>query len=57
MDTLKDSAPLAHPSTEERPCCCIGGMVYIGHVVEVDGEEVGAYTAYPYRSCQPVQNA
>jgi hypothetical protein len=54
----------AHPSTEdhddtveahyaclERPHACYGGVVYIGHLVEQDGEEVEVFEAVPCRRC------
>ena len=57
-------APDPHPSTEEhddtieahyaaleRPCACYGGFVYIGHLVEQDGEEVEVFEAVPCRRC------
>ncbi len=55
MDTRESSAPLAHPSTpDERPCCCLIGVVYIGHQVEEDGEEIEVFKAVPCRRCGPV---
>jgi hypothetical protein len=67
MDTTESSAPHAHPSTEEqddtveahyscleRPCACIDGWVFVGHVVEsehdLDGEVV-EYERVPCRRC------
>jgi len=64
MDTRKSSAP-AHPPTEdhdddtveahyaclERPCVCIEGWVFVGHVIEEDGEEVEVVEAVPCRRC------
>ncbi len=38
--TASSLAHPAHPSTEERPCACYDGLVFIGHLVEEDGEEV-----------------
>ena len=32
---------------ESRPCACLGGLVYIGHLVE----EVEVIEAVPYRRC------
>jgi hypothetical protein len=37
---------------EDRPCACVGGWVYIGHVVERDGEEVEVYDRVPCRRCR-----
>ena len=66
MDTAESSAPHAHPSTEDhddtleahysglerlRPCACMSGVVYIGHLVEADGEEVEVVEAVPCRRC------
>ena len=58
MDTAESSAPHAHPSTEdhddtieahysclERLHACYEGTVYIGHVVDEDGEEVEVFEA------------
>jgi hypothetical protein len=59
----KSTAQPAHPSTEdhdtveahysalERPHACLEGVVYIGHLVEVDGEEVEGIEAVPCRRC------
>jgi hypothetical protein len=60
MDTRESSAPHAHPSTEdhddtveahyaslERPHACCQGVVYIGHLVVDDGEEVEVVEAVP----------
>jgi hypothetical protein len=54
----------AHPSTEdhddtveahysglERPHACLEGTVYIGHLVEEDGEEVEVIEAVRCRRC------
>jgi hypothetical protein len=66
MATEKSSAHPAHPSTEEhddtveahysalerlRPHACMNGTVFIGHLVEQDGEEVEAFEAVPCRRC------
>jgi hypothetical protein len=64
MDTTESSAPHAHPSTEEhddtieahyacleRPHACYEGVVYIGHVVDEDGEEVEVFEAVPCCRC------
>jgi hypothetical protein len=52
MDSTKSSAP-AHPSTEDhdRPHACADGVVYVGHLVEEDGEEVEVFEAVPCRRC------
>jgi hypothetical protein len=63
MATRKSSAP-AHPSTEdhddtveahyaslERPHACLEGVVYIGRLVEEDGEEVEVIEAVRCRRC------
>jgi hypothetical protein len=66
MATEKSSAPHVHPSTEDhddtveahysglerlRPHVCCEGIVYIGHLVEQDGEEVEVFEAVPCRRC------
>jgi hypothetical protein len=64
MATQKSSAPHAHPSTEdhedtleahyaclERPHACLEGVVFIGHLVEEDGEEVEVFETVPCRRC------
>jgi hypothetical protein len=68
MDTTESSAPHAHPSTEDyddtlethyaslerlRPCACLDGVVYVGHLVEDPGtgEEVEVIEAVPCRRC------
>jgi uncharacterized protein YciI len=64
MATQKSSAPNAHPSTEdyddtveahysglERPHACLEGLVYIGRLVEEDGEEDEIIEAVPCRRC------
>ncbi len=52
MDTKNSTAgTLApHPSTE-GPCACYEGLVFIGHLVEEDGEEVEVIEAAPCRRC------
>ena len=53
MDTTKDTAHPAHPSTpEEPPHACFEGVVYIGHLVEQDGEEVEIVEGVPCRRCK-----
>jgi hypothetical protein len=59
------SAP-AHPPTEDhddtveahyacleslRPCACISGVVYIGHLAEADREQVEVVDAVPCPRC------
>jgi hypothetical protein len=67
MATTESSAPHAHPSTEDhddtveaqfsglerlRPCACMNGTVFIGHlVVGEDGEEVEVFEAVSCRRC------
>ncbi len=43
----------AHPSTEgqEHPHVCLEGVVYIGRLVEEDGDEVEVFEAVPCRRC------
>ncbi len=35
----------------KAPHACVGGFVYIGHLVEEDGEEVEVVEAVPCRRC------
>jgi hypothetical protein len=67
MDTTESSAPHAHSSTDDhddtvdahyygldrlRPCACMNGTVFIGHlVVDEDGEEVEVFEAVACRRC------
>ena len=67
MDTTESSAPHAHPFSEDyddtveahysgldrlRPCACMNGTVFIGHlVVGEDGEEVEVVDAVPCKRC------
>ena len=57
MATEKSSAP-AQPSTREQdhPHACLEGGVYIGHLVEEDGEEVEVLEAVPCRRCAGVEH-
>ncbi len=52
MDTKHSTATVPHPSTEERPCACYEGLVYVGHLVEEDGEEVEVVEPVPCRRCR-----
>ena len=62
----QSTAHPAHSSTEDhddtveahysglerlRPHACIDGVVYIGHLVEVDGEEIEVLEPVPCRRC------
>jgi hypothetical protein len=66
VDTIESSAPHAHPSTEDyedtveahyaslerlSPDACLEGVVYIGCLVEEDGEEVEVFEAVLCRRC------
>ena len=53
MATEKSTAHPAQPSTEgqEPPHVCLEGVVYIGRLVEEDGEEVEVIEAVPCRRC------
>ncbi len=42
------------PDHAERPHGCYDGLVYIGHLVEEDGEEVEVVEAVPCRRCAEV---
>ena len=46
LERLPDHAP-----TEERPHGCIAGYVFIGHLVEEDGEEREIIESAPCRRC------
>jgi len=46
LERLPDHAP-----TEERPHACVGGYVFLGHLVEEDGEEVEVVEAVFCRRC------
>jgi hypothetical protein len=50
MDTTKTTAP-ASLTTEEVPHGCYRGLVFIGHLVEEDGEEFEVILAVPCRRC------
>jgi hypothetical protein len=50
VDTRSLAHP-THPSTEEGPCACYDGLVFIGHLVEEDGEEVEVFEAVPCKRC------
>ena len=54
MDTRNFTAPVPRPSIEERPCACYDGLVYIGHLVEEDGEEIEIVETVPCRRCAAV---
>jgi hypothetical protein len=71
MTAEKSSAPHAHPSTEDhddtleahyaslerlRPHACTDGVVYIGYLVEQDGEEVEVIEGVPCRRCAGVEH-
>ena len=60
MDTTRvhpydhDDTLNAHYSSLERldaPHGCYGGLVFIGNMVEEDGEEVETFEAVPCRRC------
>ncbi len=53
MDTKNSTATVPHPSTEERPCACLAGVVYVGHMIEdpETSEETEAFEAVPCRRC------
>jgi hypothetical protein len=36
----ESSAPRTRPATTETPCACYEGLVFIGHLVEEDSEEI-----------------
>jgi hypothetical protein len=51
--TEDDDTIEAHYACLERPCACIEGFVYVGHLVEDPGtdEEVEVIEAVPCRRC------
>ena len=55
MDTTKDTAHPAQPSTEDRrdhPHACLEGVVFLGElVVGDDGVEVEVVEAVPCKRC------
>ncbi len=55
MDTTRvhhhDDTLDAHYSCLERPHGCYDGLVFIGHLVEEDGEEVEVIESVPCRRC------
>ena len=52
--TVRKSAPeVSNP--EDGPHACYDGLVYVGHLVEVDGEEVEVVEAIPCRRCAAVR--
>ena len=55
MDTTRihdhDDTLDAHYSCLERPHACMDGIVFIGHLVEEDGEEVEVFEPVPCRRC------
>jgi hypothetical protein len=51
VDISKNTAPEPHPSTEEPSHGCYDGLVFIGHMIEEDGEEVEVFESVPCRRC------
>lgn len=50
--TIRDNAPEVPPDhDQDRPHACYSGVVYIGHLVEHDGEEVEVIVTVPCRRC------
>jgi len=47
----RDDTLDAHYSCLERPHGCYDGLVFIGHLIEEDGEEVEVIEAVPCRRC------
>ena len=46
-----DDTVEAHYASLEHPHACLEGVVYIGRLVEEDGEEVEIIEAVPCRRC------
>ena len=42
---------IPHNDRDERPHGCYEGVVYIGHLVEQDGEEIEVLESVPCRRC------
>jgi hypothetical protein len=60
VDTTKDTAQPAHPSTpEDHPHACNDGWVTVGQLIvdEDTGEEMEEFALYLCRRCRPVQSA
>jgi hypothetical protein len=52
VDTKNSTAPDPHPSTsEDHPHVCLEGVVFIGELVEEEGEETEIITSVPCRRC------
>ncbi len=52
VDTKNSTAPAPHPSTDERPCICYDGLVFIGRLeLTEEGEEVEVVEPVPCRRC------
>ena len=49
MDTVESS--VFRGPGEPHPHACNDGVVYVGHLVEEDGEEVEVFEAVPCRRC------
>ena len=51
--TVRESTPEVS-AREVRLHACLEGIVYVGHLVERDGEEVEVYESLPCHRCGPV---
>ena len=54
MDSIKSSAPALPRTHHERPHVCYEGAVYIGHLVEEDGDYTEIVETVPCRRCAAV---
>jgi hypothetical protein len=45
--------PFVAAAKHTRPCACLDGQVYVGHlVIGEDGLEIEVFEAYPCRGCR-----
>jgi hypothetical protein len=49
--TVRKSVPEVSTAHEDRPHACLGGFVFIGHLVEEEGEEAEIVEAILCRRC------
>jgi hypothetical protein len=49
--TIQEPASKVPTPTDERPHGCYEGVVYLGHLVEEDGEEVEVIERVPCKRC------
>jgi hypothetical protein len=49
---IREPASKVPAPTDETPHGCYEGVVYLGHLIEEDGEEVEVIEAIPCRRCK-----